>query len=98
MTCKLVALNTEDYDHLHFGREDIASIGESIPDSTDCAVKFINKVTATAYGSIFDRQVVECSESRGEYMVILTLKHVDLDPIVSISGSIWLTRGLLTIA
>ncbi|EGG01929.1 uncharacterized protein MELLADRAFT_110587 [Melampsora larici-populina 98AG31] len=91
MTCRLIASNTANFDHLHFTREDILSLGKPRPGAKNCAAKFINKVASTVHGRIFDREILDDSSDDGEYTILLTLKHVDHDPIGG-SVVVWLTK------
>ncbi|EGG13243.1 uncharacterized protein MELLADRAFT_123950 [Melampsora larici-populina 98AG31] len=90
MSCKLIASNDANADHLHFDSATSLDVTSVYPVGENLIRGAVDRVSLTALGTIVGKEIVPGDADHPSGCTI-TLKSVDIDPITK-SPVVWFTK------
>ncbi|EGF98026.1 uncharacterized protein MELLADRAFT_96240 [Melampsora larici-populina 98AG31] len=91
MNCKLIGTNNSTDDQLHFENVNHINLGSVDKFGEFFVGELIDKITKSALGIVFGRDLITDPAFKGKSTVVVTLKSTDYDPITKTNVS-WHTQ------
>jgi hypothetical protein len=84
MSCKLIASNDSRPDYLYFNGATSANLSSMEEINAEVLNATLNKISVKALGTIVAKETIPASGPGGRDACMITLKLVDIDPLVSL--------------